>query len=90
MAIALCELQCPTPTETDKHENLKTKFDPESSIAGFVNEPSEKTELPFLSRMGNFPIPKELASLDENFLAKRCKLGYKASRILRLAQGVVE
>ncbi|PWA29233.1 DNA glycosylase [Artemisia annua] len=40
--------------------------------------------------MGNFPSPKELATLDENFLAKRCNLGYRASRILRLAQGVVE
>ncbi|GJX13531.1 DNA glycosylase [Tanacetum coccineum] len=40
--------------------------------------------------MGNFPSPKELASLDENFLAKQCNLSYKASRILRLAQGVVE
>nr|GEW35348.1 probable leucine-rich repeat receptor-like protein kinase At5g49770 [Tanacetum cinerariifolium] len=145
MARALCELQLelqrPTPSETDKRENLMTKFAPvtpakkettkrkmnsqqksrnvakrcseiksaieaeatlrvdctetaidiqESSIAGFVNESSEKTELPFLSSMGNFPSPKELGSLDENFLAKRCNLGYRASRILRLAQGVVK
>ncbi|GKV46697.1 hypothetical protein SLEP1_g53674 [Rubroshorea leprosula] len=41
-------------------------------------------------QFGNFPSPKELANLDENFLAKRCSLGYRAGRILKLAQGIVE
>ncbi|KAL5566250.1 hypothetical protein UlMin_029414 [Ulmus minor] len=41
-------------------------------------------------RIGNFPTPIELAKLDENFLAKRCKLGYRASRIVKLARGIVE
>ncbi|GLT90682.1 hypothetical protein SLE2022_086050 [Rubroshorea leprosula] len=41
-------------------------------------------------QFGNFPSPKELANLDENFLAKRCSLGYRAGRILKLARGIVE
>ena len=40
--------------------------------------------------VGNFPTPSELAKLDENFLAKRCKLGYRASRIVKLAQSIEE
>ncbi|EEF43001.1 conserved hypothetical protein [Ricinus communis] len=39
---------------------------------------------------GNFPSPRELANLDERFLAKRCGLGYRAGRIIKLAQGIVE
>ncbi|XP_057783649.1 uncharacterized protein LOC131001308 [Salvia miltiorrhiza] len=42
------------------------------------------------SMIGNFPSPRELARLDENFLAKRCGLGYRAGRVIKLAQGVVE
>ncbi|KAM7474426.1 hypothetical protein LguiB_021669 [Lonicera macranthoides] len=42
------------------------------------------------NRIGNFPSPGELAKLDEKFLAKRCNLGYRASRILSLAKSVVE
>lgn len=34
---------------------------------------------------GDFPTPSELANLDETFLAKRCGLGYRAKRILKLA-----
>lgn len=41
-------------------------------------------------RIGNFPSPNELASLDESVLARRCNLGYRASRILKLAQLVVQ
>lgn len=41
-------------------------------------------------KMGNFPSPMEIASFDEKYLAKRCGLGYRAGRILKLAQGVVE
>ncbi|GMH23853.1 hypothetical protein Nepgr_025696 [Nepenthes gracilis] len=40
--------------------------------------------------IGNFPSPKEIASLDEKYLAKRCNLGYRAGRILKLAQSVVD
>lgn len=40
--------------------------------------------------VGNFPTPTELADLDESFLRKRCNLGYRASRILKLAKGIVK
>lgn len=40
--------------------------------------------------IGNFPSPSEVAKLDEIFLAKRCKLGYRASRILKLAQDIMQ
>lgn len=40
--------------------------------------------------MGDFPSPTELANLDERFLAKRCNLGYRAGRIIKLAQGIVD
>eukprot|EP00268_Persea_americana_P014910 TRINITY_DN16751_c0_g1_i1.p1 TRINITY_DN16751_c0_g1~~TRINITY_DN16751_c0_g1_i1.p1 ORF type:complete len:459 (+),score=84.04 TRINITY_DN16751_c0_g1_i1:242-1618(+) len=41
-------------------------------------------------RIGDFPRPEELATLDENYLTKRCRLGYRAKRILKLAQSIVE
>ncbi|RLM87341.1 uncharacterized protein C2845_PM04G32880 [Panicum miliaceum] len=40
--------------------------------------------------IGDFPTPEELANLDEDLLAKRCSLGYRAKRILMLARGIVE
>lgn len=40
--------------------------------------------------IGDFPTPEELANLDEDFLAKRCNLGYRAKRIVMLAQSIVE
>uniref|UniRef100_A0A6N2NHQ2 HhH-GPD domain-containing protein n=1 Tax=Salix viminalis TaxID=40686 RepID=A0A6N2NHQ2_SALVM len=39
--------------------------------------------------IGNFPSPRELANLDESFLAKRCNLGYRAIRIIKLAQSIL-
>ncbi|KAG8099198.1 hypothetical protein GUJ93_ZPchr0013g37195 [Zizania palustris] len=39
---------------------------------------------------GDFPTPEELANLNEDFLAKRCNLGYRARRIVMLARSVVE
>ncbi|ESW19537.1 hypothetical protein PHAVU_006G133500 [Phaseolus vulgaris] len=44
----------------------------------------------YFDHTGNFPSPIELANLSESFLAKRCKLGYRAGYILELAQGIVE
>ncbi|TKY72321.1 DNA-3-methyladenine glycosylase [Spatholobus suberectus] len=44
----------------------------------------------YFSRTGNFPSPSELAKLDESFLAKRCRLGYRASYIIELARAIVE
>ncbi|KAF8679055.1 hypothetical protein HU200_045809 [Digitaria exilis] len=40
--------------------------------------------------IGDFPTPEELANLDEDFLAKRCNLGYRAKRIVMLARGIIE
>ncbi|XP_010533227.2 PREDICTED: uncharacterized protein LOC104809040 [Tarenaya hassleriana] len=42
------------------------------------------------TQLGNFPGPKELAFLEEDFLARRCNLGYRASRILKLSRGIIE
>jgi len=44
----------------------------------------------YFDRTGNFPSPIELANLSESFLAKRCRLGYRAAYILELAKGIVE
>lgn len=41
-------------------------------------------------RIGDFPTPEELAIIDEGYLTKRCNLGYRGIRILRLAQSIVE
>nr|GMD43895.1 uncharacterized protein LOC109185598 [Ipomoea batatas] len=51
---------------------------------------AEAVELNTLNGVGNFPSPRELAELNESFLAKRCNLGYRAGRIINLARGVVE
>lgn len=40
--------------------------------------------------IGNFPNAGELAKFDERFLAKRCGLGYRAGRILKLAKDIVD
>ncbi|KAG5625830.1 hypothetical protein H5410_011048 [Solanum commersonii] len=61
-----------------------------SISAPFNPDPSEDRKLSSFNQLGNFPSPKELASLDENFLAKRCGLGYRAGRIIKLAMGIVE
>ncbi|XP_022720756.1 uncharacterized protein LOC111278365 isoform X1 [Durio zibethinus] len=54
-------------------------------------QPSREIEEPHARKeIGTFPSPEELANLDESFLAKRCNLGYRASRILKLAQGIVQ
>ncbi|KAM7265715.1 hypothetical protein ACFE04_003398 [Oxalis oulophora] len=41
-------------------------------------------------RTGKFPSAKELANLDETYLAKRCNLGYRAGRIIKLSKAIVE
>ncbi|XP_070035535.1 uncharacterized protein [Nicotiana tomentosiformis] len=58
--------------------------------APFNPDPSEDRELSSFNQIRNFPSPKELAGLDESFLAKRCGLGYRAGRIIKLAKGIVE
>ncbi|XP_075094721.1 uncharacterized protein LOC107828151 isoform X1 [Nicotiana tabacum] len=61
-----------------------------SISAPFNPDPSEDRELSSFNQIRNFPSPKELAGLDESFLAKRCGLGYRAGRIIKLAKGIVE
>lgn len=41
-------------------------------------------------QIGDFPSPEELATVDVDYLAMRCKLGYRAQRILSLAQNIVK
>ncbi|XP_042501053.1 uncharacterized protein LOC122078917 [Macadamia integrifolia] len=53
-----------------------------------INLPEDAT-IDSIYKIGNFPSPSEIAGLDEDFLAKRCNLGYRASRILKLAQNIV-
>ncbi|KAI8555739.1 hypothetical protein RHMOL_Rhmol05G0198300 [Rhododendron molle] len=74
MAKALCELQMEL-----QHSSIS------ASVAKVVCG-----ELSCDIRIGNFPSPRELASLGEKFLEKRCNLGYRAIRILKLAQSIVE
>ncbi|RRT63250.1 hypothetical protein B296_00010127 [Ensete ventricosum] len=38
----------------------------------------------------NFPSPEELANVDVNYLASRCKLGFRSQWIVPLAQDIVE
>ncbi|KAK3182982.1 hypothetical protein Dsin_030268 [Dipteronia sinensis] len=62
----------------------------ELSVAGSCLASEGREPYACDSRIGNFPSPRELANLDESFLAKRCGLGYRAGRILKLAQAIVE
>ncbi|KAK9213697.1 hypothetical protein WN944_005682 [Citrus x changshan-huyou] len=73
-------------------ENVQTSF-PRNDIEGDLhrlNELSTADPPSFCDRIGNFPSPRELANLDESFLANRCNLGYRAGCILKLAQGIVD
>ncbi|KAI7736098.1 hypothetical protein M8C21_001770 [Ambrosia artemisiifolia] len=100
------ELQCPasitkfapktpagkesTKRKIKSQEDGTLKIDSFETSINIHDSNSEKTELAFHGAMGNFPSPEELAGLDLNYLGKRCNLGYRASRILGLAQSVVE
>ncbi|MQL77255.1 hypothetical protein Taro_009662 [Colocasia esculenta] len=55
-----------------------------------IDVAAKGTVSPCDCKIGEFPSPEELAGLDEKFLAKRCGLGYRAKRILSLAQSIVE
>lgn len=65
----------------DPCQNLNKIYEPDSCSLSYLQFPED---------IGNFPSPRELASLNEGFLAKRCNLGYRASRILKLARSIVE
>lgn len=70
----------------DKSDSIQLSTDSKAN-ACVVNNP-HSCESSY--RIGDFPRPEELAALDEEYLTKRCKLGYRAKRILELAQRVVE
>ncbi|CAA0819569.1 Unknown protein [Striga hermonthica] len=54
------------------------------------SQPSEWTEGHLGPTIGNFPSPKELATLDEDFLARRCGLGYRARRVVNFSRAIVQ
>ncbi|GLJ12147.1 hypothetical protein SUGI_0185440 [Cryptomeria japonica] len=61
------------------------------NLSEIISSPESLTEeycIPSALSTGDFPTPKELASFDEAFLAKRCCLGYRAKRILHLATDI--
>ncbi|GAB2278275.1 hypothetical protein Dimus_012964 [Dionaea muscipula] len=79
----------PIPVSTKKEDyscesDMHTKAVRKCEAASGEREPCSYPEI------GNFPSPEEIASVDEMFLAKRCNLGYRAGRILKLAQDIVE
>ncbi|XP_073269751.1 uncharacterized protein [Primulina huaijiensis] len=72
----------------DSEQNLTTTCNADCDPSSFQS--SEETLVNHCTRSGNFPSPRELAGLDEKFLVQRCKLGYRADRIIKLAQEIVE
>ncbi|KAK4254517.1 hypothetical protein QN277_009891 [Acacia crassicarpa] len=82
------------PTDTDANlcqhsescDNSKELSVDDESFLGFSNGRDYFAN----GGIGNFPSPEELANLDKSFLAKRCKLGYRAGRIVKLARAIVE
>ncbi|KAM3383686.1 hypothetical protein ACQJBY_008388 [Aegilops geniculata] len=80
--------------------NVITHLETGENFASFPQVAPEETgsacqsfgssELSLEGCTGDFPTPEELANLDEDFLAKRCNLGYRAERIVLLARSIVE
>ncbi|KAJ3683817.1 hypothetical protein LUZ60_014044 [Juncus effusus] len=84
--------------------NLETKFQEESSNNNNDNNHhhhhhhnnnnnnnnNEEIEIEIEIGIGDFPTAAELANWEATQLAARCKLGYRAQRIVSLAQSVVK
>ncbi|XP_030553701.1 uncharacterized protein LOC115757551 isoform X2 [Rhodamnia argentea] len=86
-----CSSQCDHQSRLASEETCETSE--EDRKRGAREEPIvqiDHVEECWWDVVGNFPSPRELASLDEGFLAKRCNLGYRAGRIVKLSQGIVE
>lgn len=66
----------------ERSNKVSTISTPLHDLSGDVSCPSKQ--------IGDFPSPEELATLDVDYLAVRCKLGYRAQRIVSLAQSIVE
>lgn len=77
-------------TMTEENSNLHFTQSNIEDDTFTLNELSTANLSLVLDKTGNFPSPEELANLDERFVAKRCNLGYRAGRILKLAKGIVE
>ncbi|KAF7842842.1 uncharacterized protein G2W53_005140 [Senna tora] len=77
------------PTRLNSNSTLSS-IDTDEKNACQECKSCKKPEYFAFMDIGNFPSPEELANLDERFLAKRCNLGYRASRILKLAQAIVD
>ncbi|XP_047332529.1 uncharacterized protein LOC124936111 isoform X2 [Impatiens glandulifera] len=103
MAHSLCELQYELHHSTEKLRiEIDHHFAPDTPGAKELNRKHGRTsiknkftehegEMDLMDSitLGNFPSPRELAAIDEGYLAKRCKLGYRASRISKLAKTIV-
>uniref|UniRef100_A0A0D9X2E9 Uncharacterized protein n=1 Tax=Leersia perrieri TaxID=77586 RepID=A0A0D9X2E9_9ORYZ len=72
------------------YENSFSLPSAESETCSTPEVSLEHSELSLEDCIGDFPTPEELANLDEDFLAKRCSLGYRAKRIVMLARSIVE
>lgn len=86
----MLENALPASTSTEQDDSHGESITCTASVAERNEAVLGEIEPFFDPTMGNFPSPEEIATLDENFLAKRCNLGYRAGRILKLAQGIVE
>lgn len=81
--------------ETGSVENGSTiALDTQSSVTcdseTILNAYESPGDVCASNQIGDFPTPEELAVLSVDFLSKRCGLGYRAKRILLLAQSIVE
>lgn len=85
--------------ETKFTDEAKLHFNPSQSFNGGLFKFSSFIIIIFLKSyglkfsdseaIGDFPTPEEVASLDAKYLADRCKLGYRAKRIVSLARSIV-
>ncbi|KAM7509744.1 hypothetical protein LguiB_008619 [Lonicera macranthoides] len=86
----------PTPNSKDLNSNRKRGFKRKIATATTTTTTINSKKAPNLEfemqnsdeKIGNFPSPKELASLDEDALNKQCNLGYRAAHILNFAKKV--
>ncbi|XP_010247913.1 PREDICTED: uncharacterized protein LOC104590857 [Nelumbo nucifera] len=85
MATALCELQLElkggSVDKNAEHASMTQRI-------GLKRKQATNAVNVVNTTIGDFPSSKELASLNDNFLNDRLKLGYRARQILKLAQGV--
>ncbi|XP_065634813.1 uncharacterized protein LOC112013320 isoform X2 [Quercus suber] len=105
MARALCELQAELAdgwnseniVKHPKKKGIKRKkfARKQSKVNKCVDQSCSNSQLlegnnNKVKALGNFPSSKELATLTEGYLEKRCKLGYRACQIFELAERAEE